>query len=207
VANCQVCGASLSEGANFCTACGSPHESPLASPHPSYPTPAPTEVAGEAPAGFWWRVLGYLIDSLVLWLVASLPLENSHVSAHAAAAITLALAAVYFWFFVRFRGATIGMMLCRMRCVSETGARMTGSQVVARTATYVVFLALASIYVVSIYQHPNAAERRTEIHEIGIYFLLALPHLIEMLWAAWDPRHQTLHDKAARSLVVRRSPV
>ncbi len=74
-----------------------------------------------------------------------------------------------------------------------------------RTLTYVVFLLSASLYVVGIYQHPTAAQRTVELREFGVYFLLALPHLVELLWAAWDPRHQTLHDKAAHTLVVRRA--
>jgi uncharacterized RDD family membrane protein YckC len=30
--------------------------------------------------------------------------------------------------------------------------------------------------------------------------------LVDNLWLLWDPRHQALHDKAARTLVVRKPP-
>jgi uncharacterized RDD family membrane protein YckC len=31
-----------------------------------------------------------------------------------------------------------------------------------------------------------------------------VPHFLDLLWAAWDPKRQTLHDKAAGTIVVRR---
>jgi uncharacterized RDD family membrane protein YckC len=40
--------------------------------------------------------------------------------------------------------------------------------------------------------------------EFGIYLVFALPHYVDLLWAGFGPLHQTLHDKSAATIVVRR---
>jgi uncharacterized RDD family membrane protein YckC len=36
-----------------------------------------------------------------------------------------------------------------------------------------------------------------------LWVALVIPGLIDVLFPLWDPRHQTLHDKAAGSIVLR----
>jgi uncharacterized RDD family membrane protein YckC len=82
---CSKCGARLTEGTTFCSVCGTPVNGPLpaaglpptyappaiasASAVPAYPV-APIAVALPSPyAGFWLRVVAYIIDSIVLGVI------------------------------------------------------------------------------------------------------------------------------------------
>ena len=82
---CSKCGARLTEGTAFCSVCGTPVSGPLpaaglpptytppaiasASAVPAYPV-APIAVALPSPyAGFWLRVVAYIIDSIVLGVI------------------------------------------------------------------------------------------------------------------------------------------
>jgi uncharacterized RDD family membrane protein YckC len=38
---------------------------------------------------------------------------------------------------------------------------------------------------------------------LSIYLLLVVPHYLDLLWAAWDGKRQTLHDKVGGTIVVR----
>jgi len=73
---CSKCGANVTDGATFCSACGQPISAvaPLgaapARPAPGLPAPyAPPALAPLLPspyAGFWLRVVAHLIDDLLL---------------------------------------------------------------------------------------------------------------------------------------------
>ena len=73
---CSKCGANVTDGATFCSACGQPTSAvaPLgaapARPAPGLPPPyAPPALAPLLPspyAGFWLRVVAHLIDDLLL---------------------------------------------------------------------------------------------------------------------------------------------
>ena len=82
---CSKCGTHLAEGTAFCTACGAPVSGPIpavpmpgtslspamapAGAVPAYPN-YPMAAALPSPyAGFWLRVVAYIIDSLVLGVV------------------------------------------------------------------------------------------------------------------------------------------
>jgi len=82
---CSKCGARLTEGTSFCSVCGTPVSGPPLAPAvpPTYSTPA-IAPAGAVPtysvapgaielpspyAGFWLRVVAYLIDGIVLGVI------------------------------------------------------------------------------------------------------------------------------------------
>jgi uncharacterized RDD family membrane protein YckC len=86
---CSRCGTSLAEGATFCTSCGTPIGSlappaavnaPVGVPPAAYPTAgAMMPPSGAVPmvmvpavpyAGFWLRVVAYLLDGLIIGIVA-----------------------------------------------------------------------------------------------------------------------------------------
>jgi uncharacterized RDD family membrane protein YckC len=79
---CSRCGATLSSDAAFCTSCGTP----VAAAQPATSQPVLAVSAGYAPigaplavpaslmypyAGFWLRFVAYLIDNIILWIVAA----------------------------------------------------------------------------------------------------------------------------------------
>jgi uncharacterized RDD family membrane protein YckC len=154
-------------------------------------------------AGFWWRFGGFLVDAIILGLAVSIPVRQSSLSFYAESIIQVVAAFLYFGLFVRYGGATLGMRFCRLRCLSADGSKVTARQAYTRALVYCLFVLIASFYQLHTYRNPTPAETRTLARQLSIYLLLALPHYVELLWAAWDPRRQTLHDKAAGTIVVR----
>jgi len=39
--------------------------------------------------------------------------------------------------------------------------------------------------------------------EYLLFIVLILPWVLDMLFPLWDPRHQTLHDKVTRAVVIK----
>jgi uncharacterized RDD family membrane protein YckC len=117
--------------------------------------------------------------------------------------IEVVAAFFYFALFVTHGGATLGMRLCRVRCVSVDGSKVTATQAYTRALVYCLFLLVASFYQLHTYANPTPAETHRLARQLSIYLLLAVPHYLDLLWAAWDAQRQTLHDKVAGTIVVR----
>jgi uncharacterized RDD family membrane protein YckC len=204
VAYCQVCGAQEVDGQRFCASCGAPSSS---SSSAQFPATAHLSTVATAPgqniAGFWWRFAGFVIDSIILALVISIPLRQTGLSFYATAIVQVVAAFLYFGLFVSYGGATLGMRLFRMRCVGADGSKVTVTQAFTRALVYCVILLTASLYQIHTYSNPTPAETRRLARQFSIYLLLAVPHYLDLLWAAWDGKRQTLHDKAAGTIVVR----
>jgi uncharacterized RDD family membrane protein YckC len=158
---------------------------------------------GETIAGFWWRFIAYLIDSIILGLVILIPLRASNLSFYATSIAQVVAAFLYFGLFIRYRGQTPGMRLFRMRCLSADRTKATPSQAYMRAAVYCVLLLAGSLYQLHVYTHPTTAQTHAFDRSFGIYLLFSVPHYLDLLWAAWDKQRQTLHDKSAGTVVVR----
>jgi uncharacterized RDD family membrane protein YckC len=159
--------------------------------------------SGRNIAGFWWRCGSFVIDSIILGLVISIPLRQSSLSFYAESIIQVVAAFLYFGLFVGYGGATLGMRIFRLRCLGGDGSMVTATQAFTRALVYCVFLLIASLYQLHAYRNPTPAETHLFARQLGIYLLLAVPHYLDLLWAAWDGKRQTLHDKAAGTIVVR----
>ena len=185
----------------------------------SVPRPATATGAASVPrqdaalAGWWRRLAAFAIDGLILtivtgalWgrLLASFVNRMSQAvaaQAHPAApgahgavgrvfsqttapylivlVPTIILAVVYYWLLTGYWGTTIGKRSVGTWVVSaENGGSKIG---LPRS-----FL-------------------RAVIFVVGGE-VMPLFFLVDNLWLLWDPRRQTLHDKAARTLVVRQPP-
>jgi uncharacterized RDD family membrane protein YckC len=72
-----------------------------------------------------------------------------------------------------------------------------------RAAVYCVLLLAGSLYQLHVYTHPTTAQTHAFDRSFGIYLLFSVPHYLDLLWAAWDKQRQTLHDKAAGTVVLR----
>jgi uncharacterized RDD family membrane protein YckC len=205
VAYCQVCGTQEIDGQRFCASCGAPsanQSSPtqFAALVPMSPV---VTAASQNIAGFWWRFGGFVIDSIILGLVTSIPLRQSSLSFYTESIIEVVAAFLYFGLFVGYGGATPGMRLFRMRCLSVDGLKVTPTQALTRALVYCVLLLIASLYQLHAYRNPTPAETHRFARQLSIYLLIAVPHYLDLLWAAWDGKRQTLHDKAAGTIVVR----
>lgn len=155
-------------------------------------------VQREVYAGYLPRVGGWLIDAVIVWVVSyivSIPLRSSHVAEltirtqtrsvtrvghfsllEAVAEIVIVL--VYGAVFCgSARGQTPGMMAVGVRAVDrDTGGKIGFVRALWRGA-----------------------------FEYVLFIVLLVPWILDMLFPLWDGRHQTLHDKVSRTVVVRAS--
>jgi uncharacterized RDD family membrane protein YckC len=139
--------------------------------------------AGLVYAGFWVRVLAFIIDAIALGILTSAlapifgvgiifdPSASRFEFDYANSGLNTLLGLVYFIGFWAWRGQTVGMMPFNMRVVSaDTGEKI---DVVRGLLRYVGLI---------------------------ISFVVIL---IGVIWVAFDTRKQGWHDKIARTLVVR----
>ncbi|MEW6440977.1 MAG: RDD family protein [bacterium] len=167
---------------------------------PSLPAPQPppwSHEPGAAPvgfAGFWIRVVAYVIDSAILFLVMALlfavgvfgytkgsathPFE--HFSSwrfegpwNAFNLFAFILMMAYFTYFLGKTGQTPGKKICGLRVIRTDGGNVSYAQAALRT--------------------------------LG-YYINQLTLFIGFLWVAVDPRKQGLHDKIAGTLEIRLPP-
>jgi uncharacterized RDD family membrane protein YckC len=163
---------------------------------PSFQQPAygsaQSGFAGAPYAGWWVRVAATIIDGILISLISSIYLVPTH-SFHSMSSTTngndhfrfavdtrgliviIVVGALYSGLLIGLRGQTVGMMAVRVRAVdAQTGGTIGFWRAVGR-----------------------------DLLERVLGFLLFIPLIIDLLYPLWDPRHQTLHDKAVNSVVIR----
>ena len=195
----------------------------------------PTTPDGEPLAGWWWRVLAYVIDGTIIGVlsgIVSIPafiqvqqellpvidrfaqdvernpeeppdigafyaeyfdILQSHWVALVVPGVVLGL--LYWVVFLRWKGATPGKLMLGLRVrLRDRAGRLPWWSIAARLSlqlvlswvVYGVAFATGSIPVL-----------------VVAYAVVAPVLLLDPLWAAWDPKRQTLHDKLARTNVIR----
>lgn len=208
-----------------------PSEPPQSSPPPPYPSlpPAYPTAASAYPAAAWGqpgpapgviyarfgtRLLGYLIDRILLILVQlvitvpllwaplvqfyqahpavsgqSLPALPSDFTGRflAVALVSAAVDALYFGGLVAWQGRTLGQRATGTSVVrAEDGGRLPAGRAFVRAI---------------VFWGPGLASAYQLLG--GIAGLVAF---LSLLAVAWDPRKQGWHDKLGRSLVVKAAP-
>lgn len=147
---------------------------------------------GPTYATFWRRVGARFLDELIVGIPLIVVLVSIVSQADAgtglspedadrlytAGLLTLAISAVYEISLTALRGQTLGKMALGIKVVPAEGAGSVG-------------WGWSSLR----WLIPNAAARLP-----GLGSLL---NLLVWAWMLWDPRKQGLHDKAARTLVIR----
>lgn len=135
---------------------------------------AATPAATGAKAGFWIRVVAYLIDAIILIIVNSIINAVLHGGSAGRSGIGLVLGALYFIYFWSasgpWPGQTVGMKVLNLRVVRTDGANLDFVQGLVRY----VGLIIASI-----------------------------PIGLGLAWVGWDPNKQGWHDKIASTYVVK----
>jgi len=167
-------------------------------PPPGQWTPGPSGFGqqaypGAAPlASYWARVGGFLLDAVILaavYLVVLLPTHAihgmatagaGHVAVHAglsggATVFILLIGVLYSSLLIGLRGQTIGMMAARIKAIDANTGNLIG--------------------------FGRALGR--DLFERLLGFLLFIPVVIDLLFPAWDPRRQTLHDKVTNTVVIK----
>jgi uncharacterized RDD family membrane protein YckC len=183
--------------------------------------PGPTTPDGVPLAGWWQRVGAYLLDGLIVGVVSSLvtlPLQlrmqddlNALLDRYTAvgpnqtfdtgqffrdyldllgpvltwsALISFGLWAVYNAVFLRTKGATPGKMALGLAVrLRERPGRLPWSAIALRV---LVQHGVALLAVVPL-----------------LYLAVSWFPMLDALWASWDGKRQALHDKAARTNVIR----
>ncbi|HEY5112316.1 MAG TPA: RDD family protein [Acidimicrobiales bacterium] len=208
---CANCGTQELGDRKFCTICGARSMSATnISTQLSY---SPTDGGVEArPAGlahFWWRVLSYTMDSLLLGLFVAGPLRLSHQTFYLSAVIQIVAAFLYGALFIGYgNGQTLGMRVVRLRCVrADDRGRVEPRRAFRRALGYCALLVIGSVYHFHIIQHPTSQQSVENGKQSLIFFSLAVPHYLDLLWVAWDKKNQSLHDKFAQTIVVREPKV
>jgi len=202
VAYCANCGTQAQSDQKFCPICGVSSQA-----YNSMDAAASTKSAGLA--NFWWRVLSFTMDSILIGLVVGVPLRLSHQNFYLAAIIQVLAAIFYGALFIGYgNGQTLGMRVVRVRCVrAKDRGKVEPSRAFRRALGYGALLLIGSLYQLHVRQHPTSQQSLENGKQGLIYFSLALPHYLDLLWVAWDKQNQTLHDKFAQTIVLREPKV
>jgi uncharacterized RDD family membrane protein YckC len=156
-------------------------------------------------AGYWWRVLGYIIDSILLAVVIALPLRALHVNTYAAAVVNVLVTFVYGTLLLTYAsGQTLGMKVARVHVANvEDGVAITNVQALKRTALFCALSLIGNLYHYSRYVHPTSQQKLAEGRHALVALALLVPFFLNLLWPLWDKNNQTLTDKFARTVVLR----
>ena len=97
------------------------------------------------------------------------------------------------------------MMAAKIRCVTAEDRRsVTVNRALARS---VLPLVLGLLPTLRRAPHLSNPVTQTQSHAlvlwIGLNFVLSIPLWVDYLWQLWDPRNQTLHDKVAKTVVIK----
>ncbi|MFN8534097.1 MAG: RDD family protein [Dehalococcoidia bacterium] len=147
-------------------------------------------------AGFWRRFFALIIDTIVVNALAGLAhrfvggylslarldssggreiAESALASLNPTAiAITTLLGAIYFILLIGATGRTVGGILLGVRVIAVSGEAAGYGRAVIRWVAWAVLTAIPIV------------------------------NVLTYLWMLWDDRRQTLHDKVAATIVVRR---
>jgi len=153
---------------------------------PNYPTgpnttfvQVPTDALGRPLAGWWLRVAATLIDGLLMGAIEVAIRAGTGQSSYLATIASLIIVLAYQALMLASQGQTLGNMAAGTIVVdAATGAPVTSGKAWARSAMDVVF-------------------------RVGT-MLFVIPILVDDLWPLWDKQKQTLHDKVAGTVVVKR---
>jgi uncharacterized RDD family membrane protein YckC len=146
---------------------------------------APMGMAGGALAqpyaAFGWRLLGYIIDALIVGIPFGiigliLRISTSGSGYYSFSGLESLVFIAYVTYMWSSRGQTVGMMVLNLKVVDAvTGGPLT--------------LPKALIRAVVLYAE--------------LLFCICIVGLVAGLWMIWDPRRQAIHDKAAGTVVLK----
>ena len=204
---CPTCGSATSNGPGVCPQCGTALPETLAGAAGlPYVPMAPLEVRETQPlAGYGWRVLGFLLDSVFLAVAVNVPLRSLHANIEVTTLISVAATFIYGFFMISANhGRTIGMMMVRIRCVDATTfADVARPNAARRAGVNCALLLIGALHPIHAYSHPTTTQMHRFQVDVGVYLLLSIPHIIDLLRPLWNGRRQTFHDSVAHTVVVR----
>jgi len=128
-------------------------------------------------AGWGIRAIGAIVDAVIIGVATYLIAEVAGVHGHTRYLyLDLAVSFVYSFALIGFWSHTLGMAWLKLDAVDATDGRLPIG--------------------------PSKAAVRSLA--AGVLTILPIAAVVDLLWPLWDPRNQTLHDKAAGTVVLRR---
>jgi len=128
-------------------------------------------------AGWGFRALGAIADAVVIGLATYLIDRVTAIHGRTGYLyLDLAVSFGYSFALIGFWGHTLGMALLRLDAVDAIDGRLP----IGPTKAAIRSLAA------------------------GVLTIIPIAAIVDLLWPLWDPRNQTLHDKAAGTVVLRR---
>jgi uncharacterized RDD family membrane protein YckC len=136
--------------------------------------PAASSLVGAAKAGFWIRVLAFIIDSILVGIVESAIAAILNLTPGGRSGLQILFGLVYFVYFWSsaspWPGQTVGMKLLNLRVIRTDGSNLDIGQALIRF--------------------------------VGL-FISFLVIFIGVIWVAFDPNKQGWQDKIAGTYVVK----
>lgn len=114
--------------------------------------------------------------------------------------ITIVISIAYVTLMLGRFGATLGQLACGLRIVPVGQGQHKGGLPASNLVARLIFYTLVTevLGIIAMYLNVNGFSNGSLISGIGSIYLY-----LSCLWAAWDPKRQALHDKLARTQVVR----
>jgi len=204
---CTHCGAQEQQDQQFCTVCGTKvgESAPASLQLPYFPMDPVNEPKRTGLAGYWWRVLAFFIDSLLLALVIEVPAKAMDLGFYGSLAVLTVATFLYGTLLIAYQnGQTIGMKVTKIQVVQTDRSPGIGlKQAALRNGLYGVLLLIGSVAHYTAYVHPTHQEAVEVLRHSTIVLALLVPHILDLLWPLWDTENQTLHDKFAKTVVLR----
>jgi len=177
-----------------------------------------TEAVHPKPAGFWIRVLAFLIDGLVFSPVIALFFINLLQVKSLLLLFCIQLPwLIYKPFMEAFYGATLGKMALKIRVIDADGNNLTLSEAYIRSFLPILapvvlsFAALFSLFLTPGFERVSSLEELEELMTLGhpLYSFLddiaTWVVLIDVVVVAFTRRKRAIHDMMAFSFCVYRT--
>ena len=198
MAFCSKCGKESPDGNQFCASCGEAVAggAPAAASGASAATPPPPPPSAMPKAPEWndaaapssgvsggsnlapysKRLGGYILDGIILGVGSLILIVIFSLLKVTFIGLILALILFLFYapYFIGSRGGqTIGMKVTGVKCIdAKTGETASFGKGFGRNILHLLF---------------------------GFFYIV---QILDLLWPLWDDKNQTIHDKAASTLVV-----
>ena len=163
-------------------------------------------------AGFSQRLLAGIIDIVVFIPFIALSTYNQISIKSLNIELLIVVALMLYKPLMEWKyQATLGKMAMKIKVIAEVGGEMTLAQSFIRSSIFVAFSFVSALISIAVFNSPNFEEVRTleamiQVPEFNSYRAahdsLRFIMIMSVSFVIFDRRHQGVHDKMGRSLVV-----
>jgi uncharacterized RDD family membrane protein YckC len=182
-------------------------------PSDFFDDPTPNEEKAIQYAGFSIRLMAAIIDGLVLLPLVIISTYNKLQMKYLPLELGLLVVLLLYKPLLEWKyQATIGKMKMGLKVLAEVGGPMTLVQSFIRSAIFIASYIISALIEIELFQHPDFAQMKTledlvNFQEISSYSAaqesLGFIMILAISFVIFDQRHQGVHDKMGRTLVVR----